>query len=87
MFSRTKAAVRFFIREPLERFISYFNYISMSDEESKKPAGKISVEQTRRLVEMAKSCKDVEEFYFKLLEDDDPPWNTFERSIHVPDGV
>jgi len=63
------------VREPLERFVSYFNYLSISDEEGKDLEGRFP-SSNPPLVEMAKACNDVEEFYFEVLGKGDLPWNT-----------
>ena len=63
------------VRDPLERFISYFNYLSMSDEDAKDLPGRFPSSRPD-LVQMAKSCKDIEEFYHQILAEGDEGYNT-----------
>ena len=56
------------LRDPLERFVSLFNFYRMIELEKD--------DVLLRQMQQAKSCETAEQYYHQLLQDDDPNWLT-----------
>lgn len=63
------------VREPLERFVSYYNYLSVPDDSPQNSPTRFPA-STPKLTELAQSCGSVEEFYHRQLTEGDPEWTT-----------